>query len=65
MSNECPCDNSDPYYPVPRPENAVLYKKYRALAEDTNSVHFVGRLAKYKYYNMDLVVAQALSIYEK
>jgi UDP-galactopyranose mutase len=62
---EYPCDNGDPYYPVPRPENATLYKKYQALAEDTDGVYFVGRLATYKYYNMDQVVAQALSIYDK
>ncbi|MFL5735188.1 MAG: UDP-galactopyranose mutase [Chloroflexia bacterium] len=62
---EFPCDNGDPYYPVPRPENAELYKKYQALAEDTDGVYFVGRLATYKYYNMDQVVAQALSVYEK
>jgi UDP-galactopyranose mutase len=62
---EFPCDNGDPYYPVPRPENAALYKKYQALADDTDGVYFVGRLATYKYYNMDQVVAQALSVYEK
>jgi len=52
----------DPYYPVPRPENALLYKQYQALAEATPNVHFVGRLATYKYYNMDQVVAQALTL---
>ena len=51
----------DPYYPVPRPENAELYHKYKALADATPDVHFVGRLATYKYYNMDQVVAQALA----
>ena len=55
----------DPYYPIPRPENALLYAKYRDLAERQNDVHFVGRLATYKYYNMDQVVAQALSTYRK
>jgi UDP-galactopyranose mutase len=62
---EYPCDEGDPYYPVPRPENAELYRKYRALAEETEGVWFVGRLATYKYYNMDQVVAQALSTYRK
>jgi UDP-galactopyranose mutase len=62
---EYPCDDGDPYYPVPRPENAELYRKYRALAEETEGVWFVGRLATYKYYNMDQVVAQALSTYRK
>jgi UDP-galactopyranose mutase len=55
----------DPYYPVPRPENAELYKKYQELAKATEGVHFVGRLATYKYYNQDQVVAQALSLYAK
>ncbi len=59
---EYPKSEGDPYYPVPRPENAVLYKKYQALADATPGVHFVGRLATYKYYNMDQVVAQALTI---
>lgn len=55
----------DPYYPIPRPDNAVLYKKYQELADATPNVHFVGRLATYKYYNMDQVVGQALSLYGK
>ena len=54
----------DPYYPVPRPENADLYKRYKALADETPEVTFVGRLATYKYYNMDQVVAQALSVFD-
>jgi len=62
---EYPTDDGDPYYPVPRPENREIYKKYQALAQTTPGVHFVGRLATYKYYNMDQVVAQALSLYEK
>ena len=55
----------DPYYPIPRPENTNLYKKYQELANATEGVHFVGRLATYKYYNQDQVVAQALSMYRK
>ena len=62
---EFPQDEGDPYYPVPRPENSEIYKRYQALAEDTQSVTFVGRLATYKYYNMDQVVAQALAAYDK
>ena len=58
---EFPKAEGDPYYPVPRPENAELYRKYKALADETEGVHFVGRLATYKYYNMDQVVAQALA----
>jgi UDP-galactopyranose mutase len=59
---EFPCDDGDPYYPVPRPENAEIYRRYKALADATPGVHFVGRLATYKYYNMDQVVGQALSL---
>jgi UDP-galactopyranose mutase len=62
---EFPRAEGDPYYPVPRPENALLYKQYQALAEATPNVHFVGRLATYKYYNMDQVVAQALTTVAK
>jgi UDP-galactopyranose mutase len=62
---EYPCDTGDPYYPVPRPENAALYKRYEALAAQTRGVYFVGRLATYKYYNMDQVVAQALTLCAK
>jgi UDP-galactopyranose mutase len=62
---EYPMAEGDPYYPVPRPENAEIYKKYQALAEERSDVHFVGRLATYKYYNMDQVVAQALSVYAR
>jgi len=61
---EFPKAEGDPYYPIPRPENAELYKKYQELAEKT-STRFVGRLATYKYYNMDQVVAQALSTFKK
>ncbi len=62
---EYPCDSGDPYYPVPRPENAAIYKKYEALAAESAGVHFVGRLATYKYYNMDQVVGQALTLCAK
>jgi UDP-galactopyranose mutase len=57
-----PNGDGDPYYPVPRPENAALYQKYKALADATPNVHFVGRLATYQYYNMDQVTAQALTL---
>lgn len=62
---EFPQAEGDPYYPVPRKENAELYRKYKALADSTPDVHFVGRLATYKYYNMDQIVAQALTTYAK
>jgi len=62
---EYPCADGDPYYPVPRPENTELYQRYQALADTTTGVHFAGRLATYKYYNMDQVVAQALTVFSK
>jgi len=60
---EYPRAEGDPYYPVPKPENDTLYQRYKELANAANHVHFVGRLATYKYYNMDQVVAQALTVY--
>jgi UDP-galactopyranose mutase len=57
--------NGDPYYPVPRPENAEIYRAYKELADDTPGVYFVGRLATYKYYNMDQVTAQALAMFKR
>jgi len=62
---EYPKAEGDPYYPIPRPENAELYRKYQQLADARDDVHFVGRLATYKYYNMDQIVAQALTVYGK
>jgi UDP-galactopyranose mutase len=62
---EYPRAEGDPYYPVPKSENDTLYKQYKELAERTPGVHFVGRLATYKYYNMDQVVAQALTLFKR
>lgn len=62
---EFPKADGDPYYPIPKPDNAELYKKYEALANQTKNTYFVGRLATYRYYNMDQVVAQALSVFNK
>jgi UDP-galactopyranose mutase len=59
---EYPRADGDPYYPIPRPETKAIYERYRTLADATDGVHFVGRLATYKYYNMDQVVAQALTV---
>ncbi|HLV17302.1 MAG TPA: UDP-galactopyranose mutase [Pseudomonas sp.] len=65
ISYEYPCADGDPYYPVPRPENAELYRRYKALADQTPGVTFLGRLGTYKYYNMDQVVGQALALYQR
>lgn len=57
--------DGDPYYPIPRPENQTLYKKYEALARSQDDVIFVGRLGTYKYYNIDQVVGQALATFRR
>jgi UDP-galactopyranose mutase len=62
---EYPSAEGDPYYPVPQPENAELYKEYKAVADSTPETLFVGRLATYRYYNMDQVVAQALAEFKR
>ena len=62
---EIPRASGDPYYPIPRAANAELYRRYKALADATPGVHFVGRLATYKYYNMDQVVGQALGLVDR
>jgi UDP-galactopyranose mutase len=55
----------EPYYPVPAPDAAAIYQKYRKMAEATPSTSFIGRLATYRYYNMDQVVGMALVEAEK
>jgi UDP-galactopyranose mutase len=65
LTYEYPSDEGDPYYPVPRPENEALYKRYQTLAKATPDVWFVGRLATYRYYNMDQVVGQALATFAR
>ena len=53
----------DPYYPVPRRENNELADRYKNLAEQDNSVVFLGRLGEYKYYNMDKAVERAFEVF--
>ncbi|MDB5968546.1 MAG: UDP-galactopyranose mutase [Hydrocarboniphaga sp.] len=65
LSYEYPSAEGDPYYPIPRDENQALYRQYKALADATPRVSFVGRLGTYRYYNMDQVVGQALSLFYK
>ena len=62
---EYPQDEGDPYYPVPTEEMQALYKRYEALARATPDVWFVGRLATYRYYNMDQVVGQSLATFRR
>ncbi len=65
VTYEFPSAEGDPYYPIPRPENAALYKRYEALADAERDTWFVGRLATYRYYNMDQVVGQALATFAR
>lgn len=65
ISYEFSRPDGDPYYPIPRPENQILYKQYEALARQLDQVTFVGRLGTYKYYNMDQVIGQALATYKR
>jgi UDP-galactopyranose mutase len=62
---EFPKGEGEPYYPIPSPETAKIYEQYKALADATPDVHFVGRLATYRYYNMDQVVAQSLALFDR
>jgi UDP-galactopyranose mutase len=65
ITYEYPSAEGDPYYPIPRAENQALYKRYEALADTTENVTFVGRLATYRYYNMDQIVGQALTTFRR
>jgi UDP-galactopyranose mutase len=65
VTYEYPSAEGDPYYPIPRPENQELFKRYEALADATDNVAFVGRLATYRYYNMDQIVGQALATFRR
>lgn len=65
ITYEYPRADGDPYYPIPRPENQALYKKYEALALQRDDVIFIGRLGTYRYYNMDQVVGQALATHRR
>ena len=65
LTYEYPAETGDPYYPIPRAENQEIYRKYQKLANAARDTWFVGRLATYKYYNMDQVVGQALATFRK
>ncbi len=65
VTYEYPSSTGDPYYPIPSPENHALYKKYELLANATSNVWFAGRLATYRYYNMDQIVGQALATFRR
>jgi UDP-galactopyranose mutase len=62
---EYPASEGPPYYPIPKPENKKLYLKYKKEAKKLENAYFVGRLARYKYLNMDRVVADALVVFDE
>ncbi|MBR9699977.1 UDP-galactopyranose mutase [Candidatus Woesearchaeota archaeon] len=62
---EYPKDEGEPFYPIPRKQNKELYKQYQKVAEKLKNTYFIGRLAQYKYINMDQTVKSALDLFEK
>ncbi|MGE0723122.1 MAG: UDP-galactopyranose mutase [Alphaproteobacteria bacterium] len=65
LMREYPTAEGEPFYPVPNPANAELYRRYRALADALPAVTFLGRLAQYRYWNMDQAVAAALAVADR
>lgn len=65
LTFEYPAAEGDPYYPIPRRDNQELYNRYRELGEELENVRFLGRLATYRYYNMDQIVGQALAEFRR
>lgn len=63
ISKETTTHIGEPYYPVPTKENRDLYNKYCELSKNEPNVHFIGRLATYKYFNMDQAIRAALDYY--
>jgi len=64
IAREYSSADGEPYYPVPNPDNRALYEKYAELAAKEQGVAFVGRLASYKYFNMDQAILNALEMYD-
>lgn len=60
-------NNGEPYYPVPTKKNLELYERYKNLAieEGKNNVYFIGRLANYKYFNMDEAIFNAIKFFNE
>jgi UDP-galactopyranose mutase len=63
LAKEKTTDKGEPYYPVPTEANQDLYSKYVELANQEQGVHFIGRLANYKYFNMDQAIRNAMDYY--
>lgn len=68
ITKEYPCfsdKENEPLYPIPTEDNLARYAKYRKMTAALKSVTFCGRLAEYKYYNMDQVIARVLQLFQK
>lgn len=65
VSREYPTDKGDPYYPVLTRKNRLIYKKYKGLSKQLKNIYFVGRLAEYRYINMDEAFKNALDLFYK
>jgi UDP-galactopyranose mutase len=65
ISREFTVATGDPYYPVPNERNQQIYESYKKEADKLTNIYFVGRLANYKYYNMDQAFRSALDMYEQ
>jgi UDP-galactopyranose mutase len=57
-------NEGEPYYPVPTKKNMDLYEKYKELTLNEKNIHFLGRLANYKYFNMDTAILNALEYFD-
>ena len=72
IMREYPCayDKDDekaniPYYPIVSDENMALYNKYLDKTAQIPNFYLIGRLAQYKYFNMDLVINEALKLFDQ
>ena len=67
ISKEFPKNKGDPYYPISDKRNLNMYKKYEKLIsrEKKENIYFEGRLAKYKYFNTDEVIENALTLFNQ
>ncbi len=62
---EFPSEKGEPFYPIPREENQIIYNKYEKLAQKYKNIYFIGRLAQYRYFNMDQVINESLNLFTK
>jgi UDP-galactopyranose mutase len=65
IATEYTVDEGEPYYPVPNPRNQKIYEQYKAEADQLKDIYFVGRLANYKYFNMDQAFKNALDLFDQ